>query len=57
MLPRRLPLLAALLTLVALSTLLAGSSAAGSVTNLVVETRNGQTFLTWENVPGTNWIR
>lgn len=56
MLPRRLPLLAALLTLVALSTLLAGSSAAGSVTNLVVETRNGQTFLTWENVPGTNWI-
>lgn len=32
-----------------------GTSQAASVRNLVVENRAGQTFLTWDNLPGTGW--
>lgn len=38
------------------SLLLATTSQAAIVTNLRAEFRDGQTFLTWDNLPGTGWI-
>ena len=51
---RRLPLLVSLTALVAL-TLGFGRVEAASVTNLQVEHHDGQTFITWDNLPGTGW--
>jgi len=38
------------------SLLLATSASATPVTNLRATFRDGQTFLTWDNLPGTGWI-
>lgn len=48
--------LALLVALTATALLTGTSSHAASVKNLQVEHRDGQTFLTWDNLPGTGWI-
>ncbi|MFN8586566.1 MAG: hypothetical protein U0704_02105 [Candidatus Eisenbacteria bacterium] len=54
MLHRRLPLLVCLLALTSLVTGFDIAKAA-SVTNIAVRHRDGQTFITWDNLPGTGW--
>jgi pimeloyl-ACP methyl ester carboxylesterase len=52
MLHRRLPFL---VRLTALALLVSASAHAAAVTNIAAEHRDGQTFLTWDNLPGTGW--
>jgi pimeloyl-ACP methyl ester carboxylesterase len=53
-LPPMLPRLLLGLSLPAL--LLAARSEAATVTGVQAVNRNGQTFITWDNLPGTNWV-
>jgi pimeloyl-ACP methyl ester carboxylesterase len=52
----RIASLIAILTASLTTSLIATPASATSVANLVATFRDGQTFLTWDDLPGTGWI-
>jgi dienelactone hydrolase len=53
--PRHLPAGAFSLTVLAALVLLAGRAQALQVTGIDAQNKHGQTFLTWDNLPGNGW--